>query len=206
MSPPSVDLKTPTPDSESPEAFGSPVPAYSVLPLGSFGSCTSVPNAFEPIPAEENFQAGVVRVERVVGAPDAAAGRADPEPAATLVAGAVDQHRRCAAVRRVVLPVKLSTRLQRGRRADRVPLERPLLRAAVTADLERVERCRAPAICAADTCAAGYARCAACSAAAAANRSPSAPLVPGTARDVAASGSPPFAIAARPAPPRCVVA
>src|SRR5436190_619138 len=38
----------PTPASESPEAFGSPVPAYSVLPEGSFGSISNEPIAFVP--------------------------------------------------------------------------------------------------------------------------------------------------------------
>src|SRR5262245_44981309 len=44
--PPSVDLKSPRPASESPEPFGSPDPAYSVLPDASFGSTISEPNAF----------------------------------------------------------------------------------------------------------------------------------------------------------------
>src|SRR3954447_1848282 len=35
---PLVDLNSPTPASESEEPFASPVPAYSVLPLGSVGS------------------------------------------------------------------------------------------------------------------------------------------------------------------------
>jgi hypothetical protein len=38
----------PTPASESTEAFGSPVPAYTVLPDGSLGSISSEPIAFVP--------------------------------------------------------------------------------------------------------------------------------------------------------------
>src|SRR5215208_4992873 len=38
--PPSVDLNRPRPASESPEPFGSPEPAYTVLPLASLGSTT----------------------------------------------------------------------------------------------------------------------------------------------------------------------
>src|SRR5690349_15101162 len=44
--PPSVDLKRPRPASESPEPFGSPDPAYRVLPVESVGSTISDPNAF----------------------------------------------------------------------------------------------------------------------------------------------------------------
>src|SRR4051794_17928275 len=44
--PPFVDLKRPRPASESPEPFGSPEPAYSVLPVASLGSTMSEPNAF----------------------------------------------------------------------------------------------------------------------------------------------------------------
>src|SRR3954447_26981263 len=43
--PPFVDLKRPRPASESPEPFGSPEPAYSVLPVASFGSTMSEPKA-----------------------------------------------------------------------------------------------------------------------------------------------------------------
>src|SRR5881398_722056 len=45
--PPSVVLKMPTPASESPEAFGSTVPTYAVLPLASFGSMRIEPIAFD---------------------------------------------------------------------------------------------------------------------------------------------------------------
>src|SRR5581483_8214123 len=45
----------PTPASESPEAFGSPVPAYSVCEAASY---VSVPIAFEPKPADTNVHFG----------------------------------------------------------------------------------------------------------------------------------------------------
>src|SRR5918912_2515880 len=48
----------PTPDSESPDAFGSPVPAYNVLPLGSVGSRSIVPIAFDRNPFETKTQYG----------------------------------------------------------------------------------------------------------------------------------------------------
>ena len=48
----------PTPDSESPDAFASPVPAYSVLPLESFGSRSMVPMAFDRKPLETKTQYG----------------------------------------------------------------------------------------------------------------------------------------------------
>src|SRR5919199_3724893 len=48
----------PTPASESPDALGSPVPAYSVFPLASFGSRSIVPTAFEGKPFETNTQDG----------------------------------------------------------------------------------------------------------------------------------------------------
>src|SRR5919202_617764 len=48
----------PTPDSESPEAFGSPVPAYSVFPVGSFGSRSIVPIAFDRNDFDVNTQYG----------------------------------------------------------------------------------------------------------------------------------------------------
>ena len=38
----------PTPASESPDAFGSPVPTYRVFPLASLGSMRIEPIAFEP--------------------------------------------------------------------------------------------------------------------------------------------------------------
>src|SRR6476619_3634124 len=60
VSPPSVDWETPRPASESPDAFGSPVSAYSVSPRGSVGSCMSEPSAFEPSPADENCQPGLL--------------------------------------------------------------------------------------------------------------------------------------------------
>src|SRR3954449_2471907 len=44
--PPSIDLNRPRPASESPEPLGSPEPAYSVLPVASFASTISEPNAF----------------------------------------------------------------------------------------------------------------------------------------------------------------
>src|SRR4051812_9257189 len=47
LRPPSVDLKMPTPASESPDALGSPVPAYRVLPLASAGSIRIEPIAFD---------------------------------------------------------------------------------------------------------------------------------------------------------------
>src|SRR5437667_3507115 len=46
----------PTPASESLEAFGSPVPAYSVFPEASFGSMSSEPIAFVPKLPEMNCQ------------------------------------------------------------------------------------------------------------------------------------------------------
>src|SRR4051794_18485994 len=56
--PPFVDLKRPRPASESPEPFGSPEPAYSVLPDASFGSTTSEPNAFVGRSSRGASQAG----------------------------------------------------------------------------------------------------------------------------------------------------
>src|SRR5512135_3203163 len=56
--PKSVDLYRPTPASESPEPFGSPVPAYSVLLFGSFGSKTIEPMAFEGMPLPDGRQFG----------------------------------------------------------------------------------------------------------------------------------------------------
>ncbi len=44
------------PASESPEAFGSPVPAYTVLPLVSVGSTSSAPIAFVANEPDTNFQ------------------------------------------------------------------------------------------------------------------------------------------------------
>src|SRR5689334_15548248 len=43
--PPLVDLNRPSPASESPEPFGSPEPAYRVLPLASLGSTINDPKA-----------------------------------------------------------------------------------------------------------------------------------------------------------------
>src|SRR5436190_21738619 len=48
----------PTPDSESPDALGSPVPAYSVLPDGSLGSRSIVPIALLLKPFEVKTQYG----------------------------------------------------------------------------------------------------------------------------------------------------
>src|SRR4051794_1416509 len=46
LTPPSVDLNSPSPASESPEPLGSPEPAYSVLPEASLGSAMREPNEF----------------------------------------------------------------------------------------------------------------------------------------------------------------
>src|ERR1700694_4792285 len=59
LSPPLVDLKRPSPASESPEALGSPVPTYSVRPLGSVGSTTMVPMALVVSPLETDLQVGL---------------------------------------------------------------------------------------------------------------------------------------------------
>src|SRR5262249_56671789 len=56
--PPSVDLYNPTPASESPEPFGSPVPAYSVFPLGSVESKITEPIALEGMPLFDGCQFG----------------------------------------------------------------------------------------------------------------------------------------------------
>src|SRR5437763_3565815 len=49
----------PTPASESPDAFGSPVPAYSVLPDESLRSISSDPIALVPKLVERNCQFGL---------------------------------------------------------------------------------------------------------------------------------------------------
>src|SRR4051795_6110626 len=54
--PPSVERNRPTPASESLEPFGSPEPAYRVLPLRSVGSTTSEPNAPVVTPVVEGVQ------------------------------------------------------------------------------------------------------------------------------------------------------
>src|SRR5580765_728584 len=56
VSPPSTVLKMPTPASESLDALGSPVAAYSVLPDASAGSISSDPIALVPKVAETNSQ------------------------------------------------------------------------------------------------------------------------------------------------------
>ena len=48
----------PTPASESPDALGSPVPAYSVLPVASFGSRSSDPIALLLNPFDVKTQYG----------------------------------------------------------------------------------------------------------------------------------------------------
>src|SRR6267143_1311465 len=58
VAPPLVDLKRPTPASESAEPFGSPVPTYNVLPLESLGSIAIDPIALEVNPSEEEGQVG----------------------------------------------------------------------------------------------------------------------------------------------------
>src|SRR5882724_225027 len=73
VSPPSVDLYIPKPASESPEEFGSPVPAYSTLLAASY---VSVPIAFVAKLPEMNVQAGLVEralVLRQIPPPAAAA-------------------------------------------------------------------------------------------------------------------------------------
>jgi hypothetical protein len=57
--PPSVDLYSPTPASESLEPFGSPVPTYTVFPVASVGSKIMEPMAFESMPLLEGVQLGV---------------------------------------------------------------------------------------------------------------------------------------------------
>src|SRR2546422_11721468 len=53
VSPPSVDLKIPTPWTQPlPQVFASPVPTYSVLPVASFGSSVIEPMALIPNPPE----------------------------------------------------------------------------------------------------------------------------------------------------------
>ena len=58
LAPPSVDLNRPTPASESAEPFGSPVPAYRVLPEGSLESTAMEPIAFEVRPLDDGRQLG----------------------------------------------------------------------------------------------------------------------------------------------------
>jgi hypothetical protein len=58
VSPPSVDLYRPAPAAESPEALASPVPTYSVLPVGSFGSSVIALPDWIPKFGERNSQFG----------------------------------------------------------------------------------------------------------------------------------------------------
>ena len=58
VSPPSVDLYRPTPAAESPDAFASPVPTYSVLPLASFGSSVIELPDWMPNSPDRNSQFG----------------------------------------------------------------------------------------------------------------------------------------------------
>src|SRR5450759_3261044 len=63
----------PTPASESAEAFGSPVPAYSVFPEASLGSMSSEPIALVPKIPETNCQFDPVRALSVRQTPPPAA-------------------------------------------------------------------------------------------------------------------------------------
>src|SRR6185369_16745355 len=58
-SPPSVDLYNPSPASESLEPFGSPVPTYTVAPLGSVGSYRRDPIELVANPALTGRHCGV---------------------------------------------------------------------------------------------------------------------------------------------------
>src|SRR4029453_7467255 len=58
VSPPSVVLYMPLPTAESAEALASPVPTYSVLPLGSFGSIVIELPDWMPKSVERNSQFG----------------------------------------------------------------------------------------------------------------------------------------------------
>jgi hypothetical protein len=72
--PPSVERNNPTPASESPEPFGSPVPTYRVFPLGSVGS-----TAIDPIASDvKPFDIAV----HVGGFASASSVRQMPPPAA----------------------------------------------------------------------------------------------------------------------------
>src|SRR6187397_2628772 len=64
----------PSPASESPDALASPVPAYSVLLVASFGSSASAPIAFVAKLPETNSQPGLPEIAFVV--------RQTPPPAA----------------------------------------------------------------------------------------------------------------------------
>lgn len=74
--PPSVDLNSPTPASESLEPLGSPVPAYRVLPAASFGSTTSEPIALDVMPLPAGVHVGFAAVASSV--------RNTPPPAAPI--------------------------------------------------------------------------------------------------------------------------
>ena len=113
--PSSVDLKRPRPASLSPLPFASPVPTYSVLPVGSFGSTAIEPIAFVGMSAGDLLPVRVLR-ERVLRPPDAAAGGADVQRALVLVALRADGHRGDAAG-----PLR---RLDEGLRAEPVDVER----------------------------------------------------------------------------------
>ena len=58
VSPPSVDLYIPTPAAESLEALASPVPTYSVSPVGSLGSSVIELPEFIPKSPDRNCQLG----------------------------------------------------------------------------------------------------------------------------------------------------
>src|SRR5262252_9476487 len=73
VSPPSVDLYSPTPASLSPDAFASPVPTHTVF--GSFGSSWIELPELIPNETERYFQMGVVARASLV--------RHTPPPAAT---------------------------------------------------------------------------------------------------------------------------
>src|SRR5689334_10089614 len=83
VSPPSVDLYRPRPASESPEPFGSPEPAYSVLPVESVGSTISEPKALVFSPSSIGVQVGLVSSAfsvRQIPPPAAATQRRQPSP------------------------------------------------------------------------------------------------------------------------------
>src|SRR6478672_2630670 len=66
VAPPLVDLNRPRPASESPEPFGSPEPAYRVLPVASFGSTMSEPKLLVGSASGGAIQAGAAAMASFV--------------------------------------------------------------------------------------------------------------------------------------------